>query len=265
MAVGELAICQPAPIRNPKQPSSSTSAPSAAAASSGSTAGSGAAAEAADTQQLAASVADLVCAQAQAAARQSPTDSQARQPPQVPRAQLVRCCLAQGTYAQRTLEEWQHSNAEAAGRQRRPGGRAPAAAASRLLATAAAGLAGLLTASASITAAAGKQVFLTANAGVSDMQPLLRQCAELAKDAWAHAEQMPGLATELIEAMEFRRVAASDAQNATELLSPYPWRCLQLSACLCFLLKGLVLHSWSGFYCHKQTCLSAAERMYNHG
>jgi hypothetical protein len=138
-------------------------------------------------------------------------DSQVRQSPQVPLAQLVRCCLAQGAYAQRTLEGRQHSSAKAAGRQKRPGGRAPSAAASRLLATAAAGLAGLLSASASMAAAAGQQYFLTGTAAAQstscasehDRQALLRQCAELAKDAWALAEQMPERAADLIEVMGF--------------------------------------------------------------
>jgi hypothetical protein len=261
VAVGELALRQPSSAASAKQPSSGSSAPSAAAAaSSSSPAGSSAAAEAADAQRPAASNADVAGAQEAAAANQSPTDQQVQQPPRVPLERLVHCCMAQGAHALRSLEG--HGGAKAAGRRGRTGGRAAAAAASRLLATAVAGLAGLLTASASASAAAAawQRPFPTGNAaaqvaacaGVSDMQVLLRQCAELAKDAWTMAEQMPELAADLIEVMGRRSAAASDAQNATELLSCYPWRCLQLSACLCFPLKGLVWHSWFGFHCHKQ-------------
>ena len=148
----------------------------------------------------------MAAAQQAVKAGNSPTESDNRQPPQMPLAQLLRCCLVQGAHALRTLEGLEHGGANAVDRQRRPGAKAAAAAASRLLATAVAGLAGLLSASSSAAAAAGQRPDLTgeaaaraaARAGVNDMQPLLRQCAELAKGAWTHAEQMPELAAELI-------------------------------------------------------------------
>ena len=170
----------------------------------------------------------MAASQAPAAASQSPADSHSRQLPQVPLAQLIRCCLAQGAYARRNVEGLQHRGANAVGQKRRPGGKAAAAAASRLLATAVAGLAGLLTASGVASAAAGQRPLpmgkaaaqTAANAGASDMQPLLRQFAELAKDAWTHAEQMPELAPDLMEVMGCHSAAASSAQRLQSCRSP---------------------------------------------